>query len=186
MPTLREAFNGNLEGTQATLLSLLVDLEARWENLRTLPSQVRELGTSTEALQARQKAYQTFRVKLAEYNKQHTPAHLPELLLNTPHRLGVWCRTMRDLYARVEHDPRVRSPVHLVEKAYHWADRVAVRLKKTPLNRLPSPQTIQKAIQGLEAVLRWCDAQTDGAVPLPAPGFPSSASGVQPPHPDSR
>lgn len=34
-----------------------------------------------------------------------------ELLLNTPSRLAIWCRTMRDLFLQVEDDPQVRCPV---------------------------------------------------------------------------
>ena len=186
MPAMTEASDANLECTQATLLSLLVDLEARWENLRLLPSRAREVGSSTEALQGRQKAYETFRGKLAAYNKQHTPAHVPELLLNTGSRLGAWCRRMRDLYARVEHDPRVPCPVDLLEKAYRWADRVAARLNKTPVSRSASPDTTRAAIEGLEAVARWCDALADGAVPLPTSVVPTSTSGVRTPHADSQ
>jgi hypothetical protein len=106
MPEMREASIGNMDATQAAELSLLVDLEARWENLRRTPLQPREVESSTQDLQGKQKAYESFHTKLVAYNKQYTPAHVPEMLLNTPSRLARWCRTMRNLYLRVEHDPR--------------------------------------------------------------------------------
>src|SRR4030081_2706781 len=73
-------------------LSLLVDLEGRWDYLRkTSPGDLQDLH-------GRQKAYDAFHGKLVAYNKQYQPAHVSELLLNTPIRLGIWCRAMRDLY----------------------------------------------------------------------------------------
>jgi hypothetical protein len=72
---LKEAISGSLGPAQAAELSLLVDLEARWENLRqTSPGDL-------EDLHGRQKAYDTFHTKLVAYNKQYRPAHVPELLL---------------------------------------------------------------------------------------------------------
>src|SRR4051812_12230726 len=40
MPEMREASPGHLDPAQAAELSLLVDLEAHWDNLRKSPSQV--------------------------------------------------------------------------------------------------------------------------------------------------
>ena len=140
---------------QAMDLSLLVDLEARWENLRKTPSPAG--GHGTQDLQDRQRAYDTYRAKLVAYNKRYAPAHVPELLLNTPSRLGAWCRAMRDLYLQVEQDPRGHCPAHLLEKAYRRADRVGARLNKEPVRRSPPPGTIRAAVLELEALGRWCD-----------------------------
>ena len=118
MPEIQEASVGNIDAAQAAELSLLVDLEARWENLRKTPLQAAEAGATTQDLHGKQKAYDAFRAKLVAYNKQYTPAHVPELLLNTPSRLGKWCRTMRELYLLVEHNSQGHCPVHLLEKAY--------------------------------------------------------------------
>ena len=72
---LKEAISGSLGPAQAAELSLLVDLEARWENLRqTSPGDLQDLH-------GRQKAYDAFHTKLVAYNKQYRPAHVPELLL---------------------------------------------------------------------------------------------------------
>src|SRR5438128_964536 len=118
----------NLDPVQATELSLLVDLEACWENLRKPASGHVDVGIATKDLSAKQKAYEVFRVKLVAYNKRYTPVHVPELLFNTPTRLGIWCRRMRNLYLQIEHGPRGHCPVHLLEKAYRWADQIGVRL----------------------------------------------------------
>src|SRR2546421_9473452 len=99
MPEIRAAAGGAASPEQAIDLSLLVDLEARWENLRKPPSP--EGGHGTKDLQGRQSAYDAYRAKLVAYNKRYAPAHVPELLLNTPSRLGAWCRAMRDLYLQV-------------------------------------------------------------------------------------
>ena len=56
---------GSLDLAQAAELSLLVDLEARWENLRKL-----NLGHSLQALLERQKAYDAFHAKLVAYNRR--------------------------------------------------------------------------------------------------------------------
>ena len=57
MPEITEVSVGTLELTQATKLSLLVDLEARWENLRKTPSQPSERTAAKEDLEGIQKAY---------------------------------------------------------------------------------------------------------------------------------
>jgi hypothetical protein len=157
MPEIREADVVNIDAAQAAELSLLVDLEARWENLRRSPVKPPESVSSTEDLQSKQKAYDSFHAKLVAYNKKYTPAHVPELLLNTPSRLARWCRTMQDLYLRVEHEPQGHCPVHVLEKAYQWADRVGIRMNKCSVSRSPPPDTIRAAIRDLEALGQWCD-----------------------------
>jgi hypothetical protein len=157
MPAISEAPVRDLTPAQAMELSLLVDLEACWENLRKPTSRHADVQITMKALAAKQKSYEAFRVSLAAYNKQYTPAHVPELLLNTPSRLGTWCRTMRDLYMQMEHDPRAHSPIHLLEKAYRWADRICVRMNKSPLSRANPPATIGETIRELEALVQWCD-----------------------------
>jgi hypothetical protein len=157
MLEMSKASAGTRDPAQATELSLLVDLEARWENLRKTPSPDPEVVAATQDLQAKQKAYEAFRAKLVAYNNQHTPAHVPELLLNTPSRLGLWCRKMRDLYLQVEQDAQIACPVHLLEKAYRWAERMSVRMNKDRVRRSTPPGTIRAAIRDLEALAQWCD-----------------------------
>ena len=154
MPEDANAPAGSLDLAQAAELSLLVDLEARWENLRKL-----SLGHSLQDLKARQKAYEAFRAKLAAYNRRYTPTHVTELLLNTPPRLALWCRKMRDLYRQVGSVPQGRRPVHLLEKAYRCAGHLATRLHTAPATR-PTvlPDSSQDTAETLEALAQWCDA----------------------------
>jgi hypothetical protein len=154
MPEDAFAAAGSLDLAQAAELSLLVDLEARWENLRKL-----NLGHSLQALKSRQKAYDAFRSKLVVYNRRYTPTHVTELLLNTPLRLSLWCRRMRDLYRQVEHFPQGHCPVHLLEKAYRCADHLATRLHTGPASRPAAlPGTSHDTAGALEALAQWCDA----------------------------
>jgi hypothetical protein len=170
MPETIAAAVGTLGLAQATELSVLVDLEARWENLRKAPSRDPEVGpNSTQDLQSRQKAYEAFRVKLMAYNNRFTPAHVPEQLLNTPSRLGTWCRTMRELYLQVDRDAQGHCPVHLLEKAHRWADRVGVRMNKDRISRPTAPATLQEAILELEALGQWCDDLVRVAAPEEKP-----------------
>ena len=152
-PALRK-----LSPTQAKDLSLLVELEARWENLRKAPSRPQEVGSLTQTLARVQNAYDAFHGKLVAYNKQYTPAHVPELLLNTPSRLASWCHAMQELYLQVEHDPQTRCPVHLVEKAYRCAERMSNRMKKNCFSRSAPPATIRAAIEDFGALAQWCDS----------------------------
>ena len=78
MTELRNVPGGNVDTAQAEELALLVDLEARWENLRTTSQSV-QVPPTTQNLHDKQKAYEAFSVKLAEYNKRYVPAHVPEL-----------------------------------------------------------------------------------------------------------
>jgi hypothetical protein len=153
MPEIPNAPVGPLDPAQAAELSLLVDLEARWENLRKVNPE-----HSLRDLQARQKAYDAFHAKLVAYNRRFTPAHVPEVLLNTPPRLALWCRKMRDLYRRVEHVPQGHCPVHLLEKAYRCAHHISSRLQTDPVSRPAAlPGTIHDTAGALEALARWCD-----------------------------
>jgi hypothetical protein len=167
MHQISEARAGNLNPAQAAELSLLVDLEALWENLRKPATQPG--GLTLKDLSAKQKAYDAFRSSLAAYNKKYAPAHVSDLLLNTPTRLGIWCRTMRNLYLQIEPDPRGHCPVHLLEKAYRWADQIAARRNLDLFSRTPLPATITDAIKDLDAVAQWCDDLLGVANPGPQP-----------------
>jgi hypothetical protein len=156
MPEDAYAPAGSLNLSQAAELSLLVDLEARWENLRKL-----NLGHSLQDVKARQKAYEAFHAKLVAYNRRYTTTHVTELLLNTPLRLALWCRKMRDLYRQGEHIPHGHCPLHLLEKTYRCADHLATQLHTDPASRLAVlPGTSHDTAGALEALAQWCDAKT--------------------------
>lgn len=148
--------SGNLDPVQAAELAVVVDLEARWENMRTTP-QIHDAPPTIQNLQGKQKAYEAFRAKLTAYNKRYQPAHVPEMLLNTSIRLGLWCRAMRKLYARLEHESQAQSPVHVLEKAYRWADVVAGKEKRVRMARSAAPESISAAIRDLDALALWCE-----------------------------
>jgi hypothetical protein len=150
----------NLSSAQATDLSVLVDLEARWENLRIYQPTTSGMPTTLKELHQKQKAYEAFFAKLVAYNKEYRPAHVPELLLNNASRLGGWCWKMRDLQLQVQHDSPAHFPVHLLEKAYRWADRLADRMKTDRLPRSPLAGNIPSAIRALEELAWWCDNLT--------------------------
>jgi hypothetical protein len=141
---------------QPTELSLLVDLEARWENLRGNRA-VNSGREETTHLQQKQKAYEAFHDKLAAYNKTFKPEHVPERLLNTPTRLGEWCRKMSDLLTRSEAIAKGRYPTHLLEKAYRSAEHVADRLHKERAVRPAPTGDVSGAVRELEALAGWCD-----------------------------
>lgn len=139
---------------QALALFQLVELEARWENLRPSAAQPARLLTKDQ-LQARQKAYEVFHAKLLTYNRRYKPTHAAETLLNTPIRLSRWCRDTSALCRRVEGDSKLRPPVSLAEKAYRSAARLAGRVGSTPPAATAPPATFEDAIRSLEEVAAW-------------------------------
>jgi len=176
MAQISEEQFANLDPDQATELSVLVDLEACWENLRKASSPHLDTAPKLKDLTTKQKAYDAFHVRLVAYNKRYTPAHVSELLLNNPSRLGTWCRAMRNLFLPRQHDPQARCPLHLLEKAHRWADHIGLRMNKSVPSRTLPPVTIGDAIRGLEALVQWCEDLIHAAhsgvrleSPLPVP-----------------
>ena len=176
MSPINEAPAVNQTRAQVTELSVLVDLEAGWENLRRPTPRHPDGAAALKDLSARQKAYDAFRVRLLAYNKRYAPAHVPELLLNTPTRLGSWCRAMRDLYRQVEHDPQAHRPLNLLEKACRQAGQISARMNKSLVSLDTPPATIADAVRQLDALGQWCD-DLAGAAPLgPAAELPHPVS----------
>jgi hypothetical protein len=148
----------NLAPAQAAELSLLLDLEAGWQNLLHATSPLLETRAALQDLLGKQRAYETFHTKLVAYNKQFPPGHAPEPALNSPSRLGAWCRAIRNLHLGVERDPQSRCPVHLLAKAYRCADRIGIRMDQGLISRSTKTDTIGAVIQELDALIRWCDS----------------------------
>jgi hypothetical protein len=159
MPDTKRPPGTTLDLVQAAELTWLVELEARWENLRHGRERARQPQTPKDDLREIQKAYDAFRSKLNAYNKLYEPVHVPELLLNTPARLGKWCRAMNEIYACVENDPQGPCPTALMKKAYRYADQVALKLGTEPCPPPSAPADIQGTIHYLNALSQWCDQQ---------------------------
>jgi len=133
-------------------LALLVDLEARWENLRSGPTNQQ---STHQDLARKQRAYDAFQTELVKYNKKYPGGYVSAFHRNTPLRLAVWLRKMRDLYRPL--DTQVPSPAHLLEKAYRSADVMAVRAGKERFSRAAAVETARAAVAELEALAGWCD-----------------------------
>jgi hypothetical protein len=158
MSAITQVGFGDLTLAQATQLALLVEAEARWENLRKTASQPQEPKGALETLLGLQKAYEAFRGRLVTYNRKYTPAHVPELLLNTPPRLARWCRQMEALFLSVEHAPQAPCPLHLLEKAYRRAEGMSARMDAAGVRRSVPPLTMGTAVAELGALARWSEA----------------------------
>ena len=132
-------------------LAMLVDLEARWENLRA--TRTSASPSSLQELQSYQRAYDLFHTKLLAYNRRYTPRHIPEVLINTSVRLEQWCKKLSALFATLE--GQVAFPAHLLEKAYRLADVIATRTNRACASR-PAPGEVRSAARELEMLAAWC------------------------------
>jgi hypothetical protein len=137
-------------------LAVLVDLEARWENLRA--SRASSKPASLLELQGFQHAYEIFHGKLVAYNRRYTPVHIPELLINTSVRLEQWCKQMSALFGALGEE--VAFPTHLLEKAYRLADGIATRQNCERAIR-PAPGGARFAARELEMLAAWCSDLRD-------------------------
>ena len=151
---------------QVDALAHLVELEARWVNV---PLAVATTSTkaSLAGLVAKQKAFDAYRGELVAYNKRYRPAYDGLRPVNTAARLAAWCRAMADLYRRAG---RAECPVHLLEQAHRFADRLGARLNRDVVGRPAAVTSTADAIASLKAVAEWCDgllpAAADGQLPI--------------------
>ena len=160
MPEVRLVAAEEISAAQAAALTMLLDQDARRENLRAARSGTPQVPSATPDLQAVQRAYAAFRAQLKAYQTRFSPTHATELLLNTPARFGRWCRQVRDWHLRAGHAARAHGPVHVLEKAYRWADRLAGKRGAERASRATPPGTAEAVIRDLEALAAWCDALT--------------------------
>jgi hypothetical protein len=160
MAVVRESSFRNLEPTQAAELCLVLDLEAGWQNLLETASPAPRGTAALQDLRGKQKAYEVFRDKLVAYNARYSPGHVSQAHLPSLSRLGAWCCAMRNLCLSVEQTPQSYCPVHLLEKAYRCADRIAARTNQGVFSRSTPADTIGAVIQELDALIRWCDSLT--------------------------
>jgi hypothetical protein len=160
MPEVRPVAGEEIGAAQAAELIVLLDLEARWENLRAARQETPRVSSVARDLLVMQKAYDAFRARLKAYQARFSPTHASELLLNTPARLGGWCRQVRDLHLRAGQSGQAHSAAHLLEKAYRWADRLAGKRGKDSVSRATPPGPPEAVFRDLEALAAWCDALT--------------------------
>jgi hypothetical protein len=158
MPEVQLVAEEKISAEQAAALTVLLDLEARWENLRAARSGTAKVTPVTPDLLAMQRAYAAFRAQLKVYQTRFSPMHATELLLNTPARLAKWCRQVRDLHRRAGHPAHARCPAYVLEKAYRWADQLTGKRGTERVSRGMPPETAEALIRDLEAVAAWCDA----------------------------
>ena len=154
MSPLTETTAEALPPAQAAALARVIDLQARWENLRDNPGKPASEYTAPD-LHGRQKAYEAFRIARAEYTGQFRAIDIPETSLNTPERVSAWCRAVRVVFRRAEAGD---CPAAAVEKAYRMSDRIAARLKRQVIVR-GAMANLTDAAAALDAVVEWCDAQ---------------------------
>jgi hypothetical protein len=133
----------------------MIDLQARWENMRVGPA-LADAGYTTPDLHDRQRTYEAFRSRPAAYTARFTASEVPETTLNGPDRVAVWCRAGRAVFRRAGDEVGTECPTHAMEKADRLADRIAARLKVEPLGRGSPPDSIGAAIGALDAVILWC------------------------------
>ncbi|HEY3787517.1 MAG TPA: hypothetical protein VGL71_01625 [Urbifossiella sp.] len=160
MSQLSEAAIEKFPPAQAIGLARVIDLQARWENLRDKAGRPASDYTTVD-LHGRQKAYEAFRVVRAEYASRYRAAEVPETTLNTAERVSAWCRAVRAVFLRAESGD---CPAAALEKAYRMADRIAVRVKADPVTR-ESLGNLADAIRALDSLIQWCDALTKMAAP---------------------
>ena len=159
MSQLTEALAEALPPAQAAALARVIDLQARWENLRDNPGKPPSEYTAPD-LHVRQKAYEAFRAARADYSTKFRAIDVPETSLNTPERVAAWAKMVRAVFGRADGG---ECPAAAVEKGYRLADKIATRLKRIPVPRGPLA-TIADAVAAMGEVVRWCEAQ---AAPAP-------------------
>jgi hypothetical protein len=153
---MTEAAAERLTPVRAAELARVLDLQARWENLRDGGSH------STAQLQALQGAFEVYRVRMAAYTARNQTEPVPELMPTKPGRLGAWCRTVRAILRRADVSER---PAHLVAKVHRVADRIAERLKAEPVRRA-APTDMADVLWELDAVIGWCVRLDDRTGPV--------------------
>lgn len=147
MTQMTESAAAMLPPARAAELVRVLDLQARWENLRVGNT------ISTAQLHGLQQAFEAYRASQAAFAGHGD--QVPELTPGGPDRLGRWCRTVRAVCQGA--DPG-GYPGHLMAKAYHLADRIARRAKADPPARGEAPADREGAARQLGEIAAWCDA----------------------------
>src|SRR5262245_8728470 len=174
---MSESNAAHLDPAQAAELARVIDLHARWENLRANPARL-TAAYSVLDLQELQRAFEAYRVRQAAYTARYHAAEIPELTRNSPERVGTWCRVVRAVFRRAEREAGSAYPAHAVEESLRLADQIAARRKKDPVERVAPENSIGGAIRILDMVIRWCDGLADPVAPPGDVADPSADGGV--------
>jgi hypothetical protein len=149
MPQLTEHDAAKLSPEQATSLVHILELQAKWDGLLADKSP----KTTMSELQARQKANDAHQAALRDYMAKYPNAGIPEPTHGLPERMAAWCRALRAVFRKAKGG----YPVEVLGKVYRRADRIAARLAKEPVGRIPASD-LADAVRELEVVIAWCDA----------------------------
>src|SRR5262245_2529218 len=128
---MSESTAEKLTPAQAAELARVLDLQARWENMRDDTASAHGVN-SVSHLQGLQRAFEAFRVRMAEYSARHRSAQIPDLTPSGPDRLGAWCRTVRAVFRRAVGEAGDDCPAHVAATAHRMAARIAARGKTDP------------------------------------------------------
>lgn len=157
MRQLTELDAERLPDDQAAALTRVLDLQARWECLLADASCGSGRYTVPD-LSSRQKAYDAYRGRRADYEARYGTATVPDSSLNSPVRLAAWCRVVRAAFR-----PVAGECPGLAEKAYRLADRITARMRQDSIAREPTVE----AVRALDAVVAWCESFA-GVAPVSA------------------
>lgn len=143
---LTETAADNLPVDEATALARVIDLQAKWECLLA-DAACGSGGYKPADLHGRQKAYEAYRVRRAEFDNRYKQTRVPEGALNTPERVAAWGKVVRAVLRRASGEwPGV------AEKVYRLTDRIAARLGTESV-----PRESVDAVVVLELVVAWCE-----------------------------
>jgi|GEM_PF-3315418 len=141
--------------SRAAALLQVVDHEARWSNLQAN----RAGGPPTLlTLNEKQRAYESFRLRLSSYEARYATTYESEPLLGNPVRLAAWCGAMRALCLEAAADGSSACPSHLIVKAYRLAERSGLKAGETPPHLGAPAQGIFQAAEQLEALGVWLES----------------------------
>ena len=170
MSHMSETAVAHLDAAQALELVRVMELQAFWENLRETVGQ-KDLPTSH--LKDRQRAYEAYRSRLAAYTTKYRTFPLPELTQNSPKWVAQWFRVVKAILQRTADAATNEIPLQLLAKTHRLADRILVRLKKTPLASFTAPTTWEAALAQLDTLVAVTSEPGQPAASDAAPAEPT-------------
>lgn len=158
MPQMSLAFAESLGSAQAAELLTVLELQATWEETKTLSSEAD--GYTVKDLHRRQRTYDDYFGPLSAYYAHYQTTRIPELSPTSVDRLRTWCETVQVILRRAE---TPIHPIQTVARAYRAAERIAVRTQRTAPEHQAN-NDVNAAIQSLAAIIEWCNVKEAIAV----------------------